>query len=50
MNDDAYHSDIDQLTRIMSLVGKPDEKLLQKLGSEEVYDPSNLPPFPIPKF
>ena len=28
--------DIDQLTRIMMLVGKPDEKLLAKLGSEEV--------------
>jgi len=27
--------DIDQLTRILQLVGKPDEKLLTKLGSDE---------------
>ena len=32
--------DIDQLTRIMLLVGKPDEKLMTKLGSEEVEESS----------
>ena len=28
--------DIDQLTRIMLLVGKPSEALLEKMGSDEV--------------
>ena len=33
-----FRQDIDQLTRIMMLVGKPDEKLMTKLGSEEVRE------------
>ena len=30
--------DIDQLTRIMLLVGKPSEALLEKMGSDEVRE------------
>lgn len=32
----SFHTDIDQLTRIFMLVGKPCGALLEKLGSDEV--------------
>jgi len=34
--------DIDQLTRIMLLVGKPSEALLEKMGSDEVREGTSL--------